>query len=239
MDVSIKADLAGNAVERDAKIRLKREHDKLVARLGVGGGLAVIFLTILVLVVADKMGRLPGGLFVGGVALVSMALFLASFVSVDFAESVNRALSGKTEDPLTGKPLRMLWWFRWFAAMLGLFLFVGLSDYASPPAQSPESSAETEADSAPIAQPTQQQILDARLALCLAVADELETVRLGKPHKDAIVLASQFSVGEKAGGRAIGHEWFAYQRRRMARFGVPRFIDRIMGAWRGLRWRSG
>jgi hypothetical protein len=144
------------------------------------------------------------------IALGSAALFVATFASADFAESVNRALS-KTEDPFTGKPLRMLWWFRWFTAMLGLFLFVGLSDYASPPAPPTAGSGGAEANSAPVAAATEQQILDARLALCVATADELETVRLGKPHKDAIILANQFFVGEKAGGRAIGREWFAYK----------------------------
>jgi hypothetical protein len=56
-----------------------------------------------------------------------------------------------------------------------------------------------------------QRTLDARLALCAAAADELETVRRGESHKDAIVLANQFFIGQKAGGQAIGHEWFAYK----------------------------
>jgi hypothetical protein len=39
------------------------------------------------------------------------------------------------------------------------------------------------------------------------VRDEYQDVLQGKVDKDAIVLANQFSLGEKAGGLLIGHEW--------------------------------
>jgi hypothetical protein len=74
--------------------------------------------------------------------------------------------------------------------------------------QSPAAAATVEA-AVPI--PSAQQILDARLALCAAAKDEYADVIAGKGHKDAIILAGQFYVGEKAGGRAIGHEWFEYK----------------------------
>lgn len=57
----------------------------------------------------------------------------------------------------------------------------------------------------------QQQTLDARLALCVAAEDEYQDVVLGKSHKDAIILANQSAVGERAGGDAIGREWGAYE----------------------------
>jgi hypothetical protein len=56
-----------------------------------------------------------------------------------------------------------------------------------------------------------QQTLDARLALCVAADDEYQDVLQGKSHKDAVILANQYSVGERAGGRAIGREWGAYE----------------------------
>ena len=59
--------------------------------------------------------------------------------------------------------------------------------------------------------PTEQQMLDARLALCLAASTEYRTVLAGGPHKDAIVLANQYLVGEKAGGAAISREWSEYK----------------------------
>jgi hypothetical protein len=95
------------AVERDARLRLKRAHDKLVATLGAVGGIAVIVFTIVLLVIADRMERPLGELFLAVTAFASVALFVGSLVSADFAESINRTLS-KIEDPLTGEPLRML-----------------------------------------------------------------------------------------------------------------------------------
>src|SRR5260370_41227601 len=35
---------AGSAVERDAKIRLKREHDKVMVKLGLAGGMSAVVL---------------------------------------------------------------------------------------------------------------------------------------------------------------------------------------------------
>jgi hypothetical protein len=59
----------------------------------------------------------------------------------------------------------------------------------------------------------QQKTLDARLAPCVAAANEYDDIVSGRgaSEKDAIVLANQYSVGQRAGGQMIGHEWFAYK----------------------------
>lgn len=172
-------------VERDAQIRLSREHSKLVAGLGVAGGLAVIVLTIALLVIADRMERLLGELFLAVVAFGSVALFVASLVSADFAESVNRTL-GKADDPMTGKPLGMLWWFRWFTAMLGLFLFIGLSDYVNPPPnqESPPQASATASTSdlnAPVSETEKEQ---AKNVFCDAVYGRIQNLAKGEKPSD-------------------------------------------------------
>jgi|GEM_PF-3846555 len=76
-------------------------------------------------------------------------------------------------------------------------------DLAATPTASDQDNAQT-----PL---SERQIRDARLALCAAAADEYPDVLAGKGHKDAITLANQYAVGERAGGRAIGHEWGSYE----------------------------
>lgn len=63
----------------------------------------------------------------------------------------------------------------------------------------------------PLSHEEEQRRLGARLALCAAVANELPSIRRGESVKDAIVLANQYNIGEKAGGATVGHEWFAYK----------------------------
>jgi hypothetical protein len=109
--------------------------------------------------------------------------------------SINRTLS-KIEDPLTGEPLRMLWWFRWFAAMLGLFLFIGLSDYVNP--SGPESATtNTLAKDAPLpwtqVHLTPEQEMEGRRALCHAVREEWPDVEAGTQGKDKFPLILAFN----------------------------------------------
>jgi hypothetical protein len=199
-------------VERDAKIRLKRAHDKLVATQAVMGGVCTIVSTVILLVIADHLGAW-GGAFVLVAALLSSAAFIMLFIP-HYMEASSRLLPTGPEDPLTGVPMRMLWWWRWFAGALAFFMFVGLGDYPQKSAREPQNAATQESSrSVPVltAKQLEQQSLDARLALCVATDHEYQTVLEGKPHKDAIILANQFSVGERAGGRAIGREWFAYK----------------------------
>jgi hypothetical protein len=68
------------------------------------------------------------------------------------------------------------------------------------------------ADMAPVRAQRQRE-LDAWLALCIAADHEYADVVNGRgaSEKDAIILANQFSVGQRAGGQMIGHEWLAYK----------------------------
>jgi len=44
-------------VERDARVRLKTEHYKLIAKLGASSGCLTVVLLLVLLVLADLMGR--------------------------------------------------------------------------------------------------------------------------------------------------------------------------------------
>lgn len=129
------------AVERDARIRLKREHEKLLTSIGLGSGFATLIGCFLLLALADALGHILGGILVGALSLIGGVLFVGSFRST-FAEKVNRSLSRpNTIDPLSGEPLRMVWWFRWLTAVISIFMLVALSDYVSAPAPPSVSSA--------------------------------------------------------------------------------------------------
>jgi hypothetical protein len=136
------------AVERDAKVRLKREHDKLLASIGMGSGVATLVCCVLLLVLADTLGHVIGGILVGCISLICGVLFVRSF-KAEFAEMVNRSLSSPSRiDPLSGEPLRMVWWFRWLTAVVSIFMLVALSDYLSPPPPATASSASASASNA-------------------------------------------------------------------------------------------
>ena len=199
-----------SAVETVARQKLEGQHAAVVAMLGIVGFVLVMICGFLLVAIADSFGRIGGGVFVALISLGSGWLFVRTFISKPFAERVNAALSfSRNVNLVTGEPYRMLWWFRWFTASLAVFMAVALSDYVSPAPAASNTAADEK--TGPVVTPSPQQLLDARLALCVAAADEYETVLAGKGHKDAIILAGQYSVGEKAGGRAIGHEWFSYQ----------------------------
>jgi hypothetical protein len=160
-------------------------------------------LVILLLVIADSMRRAAGGAFVGFLALVSAVAFVASFVPRFRPKFAKALVREKLIDPLTGRPLGMVWWYRWFTATLAVLLFIGLGDYAERPSQTtpPPTSAAPVASSAaaePKAPPlalTAQQVRDARLVLCDAVEDEMDTVSRGEHAKNALVLADQMRPG--------------------------------------------
>jgi hypothetical protein len=116
-----------SATERVAQIRLKREHDKLVARLGVAGGLAMLVVCILLLAVADGLGRAAGAAFVLLIAASAAVGFVALFVPRYAEPFANRMPA--PQDPLTGRPMRMLWWWRCFAAAAAVLMFVAFGDY--------------------------------------------------------------------------------------------------------------
>lgn len=116
-----------SVVERDAKVRLKREHNKLVGKLAFGGGCLTLVVFLVLLVVADAMSRAAGHSFVLSVALVAATAFAILLVP-QYADGFLRRMPAPN-DPLTGRPLRMLWWWRWMAGALTLFMFVALPDY--------------------------------------------------------------------------------------------------------------
>lgn len=127
------AEVGATPTDRVALIALEKEHRKLIARAAVAGGFVWIISTIVLLVIADEMPREIGGAFLVLISLASAAFFVA-LLFPRFASSVNeRAASKQTIDPATGKPLRMVWWFRWLAAMVALTTFIGAGDYFSPP----------------------------------------------------------------------------------------------------------
>jgi len=129
--------------------------------------------------------------------LVSSAAFVASFVP----RLQTRMLAH-------GHSLRSR---RWSSAIVATILFFA-TIIAAPPPSSPEKAAGLKAAAPPSGgtpppkQLTQQQILDARLAVCVAVADEYNDALASRAVKDTIVLANQYDVGKNAGGVAIGHE---------------------------------
>ncbi|MFZ0888480.1 MAG: zinc ribbon domain-containing protein [Candidatus Binataceae bacterium] len=128
------------AVERDAGIRLKTEHHKLIAKLGTLGGCLALVLFIILLVIADSMGHPAGEAFLGCLALAWAAAFVASFVPrfrPKFAKALARE---KLIDPLTGRPLGMVWWYRWFTATLAVLSFCALGNYVEPPSHNTQPS---------------------------------------------------------------------------------------------------
>lgn len=114
-----------------AQETLKKKHSKLVAGLAVAGTLLAIVINAILLVVADKLGGEAGGGFLILVGIAAAVLFAASLIPSK-AERFN-ITNKKVIDPVTGAPLRMLWWFRWMTAMIALWTFVGSSDYFNKP----------------------------------------------------------------------------------------------------------
>lgn len=165
------------------------------------------------------MGRAAGGAFVRFLALVSVVAFVASFVPRFRPKLAKAFVREKLIDPLAGRPLGMVWWHRWFTATLAVLLFMGLGDYAERPSQTtplPTATAPvaSSADAEPRAPPlalTTQQVRDARLVLCDAVEDEMDTVSRGEHAKNALVLADQMRPGGRTVGLcAIRQEYDAY-----------------------------
>jgi len=123
-----------SAIQSGAK-GLKRQHDQLVLKLRIGGGVGTLVLFVLLLAIADGMGRAPGGGFVFLLGLLGAVGFVALLVP-RCGEGFARRMPAP-KDPLTGRPLQMLWWWRWFAGAITVLLLIALSDYGSPPAGSP------------------------------------------------------------------------------------------------------
>jgi hypothetical protein len=63
--------------------------------------------------------------------------------------------------------------------------------------------------------PTEQQILDARLAWCVTADRELPDLQAGKvaEDKDPLLLTLQSALGAKAGNIALGQAWGDYRAR--------------------------
>ena len=125
-------------------IRLSARNTR-IAILAVFGTLLMFLLLTLMLAIGDKLGRPePGAVFVTVAALLSLASFIALMIP-KYAEPFNaRASTSKIIDPSTGKPFRLLWWFRWLTGMLALFLLAGISDFYTSTA-APTNSESTEA----------------------------------------------------------------------------------------------
>lgn len=137
------------AVERVASIRLEREHSKRVVLLGLAGGICALVTMGILLAIADSMGRIAGAAFVFATGAVAAAGFLALFVPRCAEPFVARAPA--PNDPLTGRPMRMLWWWRWFSGALAFLMFLGLSDYIGKvPADTGTSSPGAQSDAQPI-----------------------------------------------------------------------------------------
>jgi hypothetical protein len=183
-------------VEPGARVRLKAEHDKLIAKLGTSSGCLTLVLLVVLLVVADWMGHAAGGAFVGLIALTSAAAFVASFVPRFRSKFAKGLVREKLIDPLTGRPLATMWWFRWFTAVVGIFMFVALSDYVNPPAPA-ATTASTSSDNSPqpwtLVQLTPEQKIEGRRALCDAVREVWPDVEAGTQGKDKfpLILAVQ------------------------------------------------
>ena len=147
-------------------------------------------------------------------------LLLILGLIITFVPSVRLVIARRILAPYH-LPLRRVRWTLGLVAV-ALFITIGIiapaekhsasSGWANPGASraARETPAPEESGEPPtISELCQQQVLDARLALCVAVDHAFQDAR---PGKDAIVLANQFSVGKKAGGRAIEHEWASYQK---------------------------
>lgn len=198
---------------RVADVTLKHQHRKVVAQLAIAGTLLAILINFILLMIADKIGGLGGGTFliiVGAAASAAFVALLVPRIANRFDSSTEKAVP---IDPITGRPLRMVWWFRWLTAMIAFWTFVGSSDYLSPPRDSTQGAAAVTASLGPSEYPiatgdpsivSDQHDLDARLAVCVAVNDEYADALAARKVKDTIILANQYSVGQKAGGQAIG-----------------------------------
>lgn len=117
----------GGVLERDAETRLKRAHNKLVGILGAGGAVLVLVVFVILLVIADSMGRTAGGVFVFMMGLLAASGLIALLIPRHAEAFVQRMPAPK--DPLTGGPMRMLWWWRWFAGALAFFMVSALGSY--------------------------------------------------------------------------------------------------------------
>jgi hypothetical protein len=93
---------------------------------------------------------------------------------------------------------------------VGLCVFGACKGGSSDNASQPDDSAPQVTDVQP--SPTAQQMLDARLALCVTADREYQDVKAGNQaqDKDPWALSSQFVVGERAGKIAIRQAWRDY-----------------------------
>jgi hypothetical protein len=95
------------------------------------------------------------------------------------------------------------------AMIIGIGTYLGCD---TPSNESATTIATSDQNDQAVSPPSGQQILDARLALCSAAADEFGDIQRGHSgDKDVIILANQSFIGQKAGGATIGHEWLAYK----------------------------
>ncbi len=114
---------------------LKNEHNKLVAGWAAGGTFLTLIINVILLAIGFNIGGKAGGTFLVLAGLAATVLFVASLIpSKSAIFDVSRQ---KVIDPVTGAPLKMLWWFRWMVAMIALWTFVGSTDLFSPPQSAP------------------------------------------------------------------------------------------------------
>jgi hypothetical protein len=119
--------IAESGIESDANAGLKRQHDRLVLKLGIGGAVGTFALLVILLAIADGMGGVLGGVFIFLLGLLGAAGFVALMMPRYAGVFARRVPAPK--DPLTGRPLRMLWWWRLFAGAITVLMFVALNDY--------------------------------------------------------------------------------------------------------------
>jgi hypothetical protein len=124
-------DRVARAYRLTAEATLKKEHSKLIAGFAAAGTVITILTNVILLVLADKIGGGAGGACLILVSIAAAALFFTSLLPSK-AERFN-ITNERVIDPVTGAPLRMLWFFRWMIAMIALWTMVGSSDYFNKP----------------------------------------------------------------------------------------------------------
>lgn len=124
-----------------AEETLKKEHGKLVGMWAAAGTMLTFLINIILMVIGFSIGGVVGGVFLVTIGIAAAAIFVASLIPSQ-SERFNVA-SKKAIDPVTGKPMRMLWFVRWMTAMIALWTIVASTDLFNPPAQSPSVQADT------------------------------------------------------------------------------------------------